>query len=252
MSEALRLPLGTRLAIFARLLAVQGAWNYETMMGNGIAFAIEPALRLLPGGRGGEQYRAALARNSGYFNAHPYLAGLAVGGLARAELEGDAASSIDRFRGACCGPLGSVGDQLVWAAWLPCCSLFALMTFGAGAGPLTVVLTFLLSYNAGHLALRAWSLDAGFREGLRIAAFLGHPVFRQGPAVIARATSVLAGVAIPLTVARIVGARPAALASALAVAIAWTVGTAIIAKRADGWRAALIGVAVYAIYSIMP
>jgi PTS system mannose-specific IID component len=251
MTEPIRLPLATRVAMLLRLLAVQGAWNYETMSGNGIAFAMEPALRLLPGGRGGPAYRAALARQSAYFNAHPYLAGLAVGGLARAELEGDTESRIDRFRGACCGPLGSVGDQIVWAGWLPLCSLLALLAFGAGMGPTSVVVIFLGTYNAGHLALRAWALEAGIREGLRIASFLGHPIFRRGPAIIARVTAVLAGVAIPLTVARVVGARPTALASALAVALVWTVGTALIAKRADGWRAALIGVAAFALYSIL-
>ena len=52
------LPIRTRAAIIMRLLAVQGTWNYEMLLGNGIAFAVEPALRLVPGGRGGEAYRA--------------------------------------------------------------------------------------------------------------------------------------------------------------------------------------------------
>jgi PTS system mannose-specific IID component len=246
-----RLPLRTRLAMFLRLLAVQGNWNYETMMGNGIAFAIEPALRLLPGGRNGEAYRVALARQSAYFNSHPYLAGLAVGALARAELQGEQVARIERFRSACCGPLGSVGDRLVWAGWLPFCSLLALLAFGAGLGPAGVILVFMGSYNAGHLALRIWTLNAGWSGGLRIATVLAHPVFRQGPVVIARATAALAGLAIPLTVARIVGVRPAALAAALAVAMLWTIGTALVARRADGWRTALIGVAAYSIFSLV-
>ena len=251
MSATPHLSLRTRITMFLRLLAVQGAWNYETMMGNGIAFAIEPALRLLPGGRDGDAYRSALARQSGYFNAHPYLAGLAVGGLARAELDGDAPSRIDRFRSACCGPLGSVGDQLVWAAWLPFCSLVALLAFGLGGGAVSVVATFLIVYNAGHVALRTWTFNVGWREGLHIASVLGHPVFRRGPSFIARGTAVLSGVAIPLAVARIVGERPIALAAALGVAVAWTLGTALLVKRADGWRTALIGVALFALYSVL-
>jgi PTS system mannose-specific IID component len=251
MSEPIRLPLQTRLAMLLRLFAVQGAWNYETMLGNGIAFAIEPALRLLPGGRGGPAYREALARQSGYFNANPYLAAIAVGSFARAELDGEKSTRIERYHSASCGPLGSVGDQLVWAGWLPLCSLLGLLAFGAGAGPSGVLLVFLGSFNIGHVALRAWALDAGLKQGLRIAAVLGHPVFRQGPLVIARATSVLAGVAIPLAVGRVVGAERMALAAALAVAIVWTVGTALIVKRADGWRTALIGIAAYVILSIV-
>ena len=122
----------TRLAMFVRLLAIQGAWNYETLLGNGIGFCVEPALRLLPGARTAPAYRAALARQSQYFNAHPYLAAVAVGALARAELEASRRRKIERFRTALCGPLGSVGDRLVWAAWLPACSLAALAAFGFG------------------------------------------------------------------------------------------------------------------------
>ena len=87
-SRRSELPFRTRLGIFVRLLAIQGAWNYETLLGNGIGFCIEPALRLLPGGRHTPEFHAALARESRYFNAHPYLASVAVGALARAELDG--------------------------------------------------------------------------------------------------------------------------------------------------------------------
>ena len=80
-AEGVSLPAHVWVAIFVRLLAIQAAWNYETLFGNGIGFCTEPALRRLPGGRGGEAYRAALARQSRYFNAHPYLASVAVGAL---------------------------------------------------------------------------------------------------------------------------------------------------------------------------
>ena len=112
------LPLRVKLAMYFRMFALQGSWNYETLNGTGVGFSIEPALRLLPGGVNGEAYRAALARESRYFNAHPYLAGVAVGALTRAELDGVDATRIERFRTALAGPLGSVGDRLVWASWL--------------------------------------------------------------------------------------------------------------------------------------
>jgi mannose PTS system EIID component len=246
------LPWPVRVAMVGRLLAVQAAWNYESMVGTGLAFAAEPAFRLLPGGRGGDAYRAALARHSGYFNAHPYLAGAAAGAVARAELSGDDPARIDRLRGACCGPLGSVGDQLVWAGWLPLCSLLALFVFGLGAGPLVVVLTFLLSYNVGHLALRWWAVGAGWRGGLQLASVLATPLLRQGPVLLARAIAGLAGVAVPLAVARVVGARPTALAAALGVALCWTIGSALLSRRLDGWRAALAAVAAYVLLSCLP
>src|SRR5674476_1068918 len=125
-SQGATLPVGIWLRMYLRLFAVQGSWNYESLLGNGIAFCMEPALRLLPGGMKGQRYSEALGRHSRYFNAHPYLAGVAVGALARAELDGVARVMIERFRTALGGPLGSVGDRLVWASWLPLCSLLAL------------------------------------------------------------------------------------------------------------------------------
>jgi mannose/fructose/N-acetylgalactosamine-specific phosphotransferase system component IID len=236
--------------MYTRLFAIQGAWNYETLMGNGIAFALEPALRRLPGGRIGSAYRSALARESEYFNAHPYIAALAVGGLARAELDGQSAERILRFRTACCGPLGSVGDRLVWTGWLPLSSLIALFLFGLGVHALIVVMSFLAFYNVGHFALRAWCLRAGWREGLRIAQVLAHPVFRQGPRVLASATAIVAGAAVPLTVARIIGPRPLVLSGLLVLAVAWSVISAALARRPDGWRAALVGATVYSLLSL--
>jgi PTS system mannose-specific IID component len=199
------LPVTTRLAIFLRLLAIQSAWNYETLVGNGIGFSVEPALRHLPGGRDGEKYRAALARQSQYFNTHPYMASVAVGALARVELDEEEASKIERFRTALCGPLGATGDRLVRAAWLPFSVLLGLLAFGLGGGPAATVLTFLGAYNLGHLALRIWGLHVGYARGMQVARSLGTPVLRSGATWVSRAGAVLAGIAIPLAIARGVG-----------------------------------------------
>ena len=245
------LPIRTRFAILLRLLAVQGSWNYETLMGNGIAFAVEPALRLLPGGVDGPAYRAAMKRQVGYFNAHPYFAGVAVGALARAELSDEAPERIERFRTACCGPLGSVGDRLVWAGWLPLCSVTALAAFGLGATPIGVVLLFLGSYNLGHFALRIWGLDAGYREGLNVASALGSPLFRQGPAHVARVMALIAGVALPLAIRGIVGPARGALVSIFAVVALGAVVLTRLHGRIDGWRLAVVALALFILFSVV-
>jgi PTS system mannose-specific IID component len=245
------LPLHTRAAIFLRLLAVQGSWNYEMLLGNGIAFAVEPALRLLPGGVNSERYRAAMKRQVGYFNAHPYLAGVAVGALARAELSGEAPERIERFRTACCGPLGSVGDRLIWAGWLPACSTFALAAFGLGASPLVVVLLFLGTYNIGHVWLRIWGLHAGYRDGLKVAQALGAPMLRQGPAHMARAAALLAGIALPLAVRGVVGLARGRLAVVIVVA---AVGAFVLARlqgRVEGWKVAAGVLAAFIFFSVV-
>lgn len=245
-----RLPMLTVLRIHLRMLGIQSAWNYEVLLGTGIGHCIEPALRHLDGGVTGTAYREALARESAYFNAHPYMAALAVGALARAELDREPPARIERFRTALCGPLGSVGDRLVWAAWLPFCSLVALGAFGAGAGPLEVVILFLTLYNAGHIALRVWGLDTGWRRGLGVASALGNPLLRQAPPHIARAAALVAGFAIPLALYRVIGPGRGLLGTVL---IGSAIGALVLIRlhgRAEGWPIALVLLALFAIYSV--
>ena len=237
--------------IFVRLLAVQASWNYEILIGTGIGFCVEPALRRLPGGVRGPAYRAALARQSQYFNAHPYLASVAVGALARAELDGAPPTKIERFRTACCGPLGSVGDRLVWAGWLPFCSLIALVAVGTGAGPASTLLLFLIVYNIGHVGLRIWGLHAGWTRGLGVAAALGNPVLRKGPQYIARAAALAAGIAVPLALHRIIGPGRGLLGGVL---VAVALGGFLLARlhgRVEGWRVALLALAALTLVSLV-
>jgi PTS system mannose-specific IID component len=248
---AFGLPSRIKIAMYFRLLALQGSWNYETLLGTGIGFVMEPALRLLPGGVDGPAYRAALARESRYFNAHPYLAGVAVGALTRAELDGVDPVRIERFRTALAGPLGSVGDRLVWASWLPFCSLVAIGVYGAHGAPLAVVGTFLLLYNAGHFFLRAWGLRIGLSRGLDVASALGNPVLRQGPLYIASAAAFVGGIALPLALQRITGPGRAVIGGIIAAAFIGILLLVLLRERAEGWRIALGVLAVFVLYSVL-
>lgn len=248
------LDMPTHLSMFARSLAIQGSWNYENLVGNGIGFCVEPALRRLPGGTSGTAYREALARQCTYFNAHPYLASLAVGALARVENDRVPPDKIERFRKALCGPLGSVGDRLVWAAWLPACSLVALLIFGLGASPLGVVLGFLVLYNVGHVALRNWGLRAGWQQGLRVASALSSPVLQHGPRYIGRAAAVIGGLALPLAAHRAIGGGTVLRPVPLAVAVLTPVLAVFLVRlhgRLEGWRLAFIILAALVLYSVV-
>lgn len=244
------LPLRTRLEIFSRLFAIQGAWNYEILLGNGLGFCLEPALRRLGGPRD-PRFREALARESRYFNAHPYMASVAVGALARSELDGESPARIERFRTALCGPLGSVGDRLIWAAFLPFCSLLALAAFGFGASATATVLLFLLLYNAGHIALRIWGWHLGYTRGMHVARALGHPIFRHGPEWLGRASALIAGVALPLALWRAIGPGRVMLGGVLGAVVLGAILLARARGRAEGWRIALGVLALFALYSVV-
>jgi PTS system mannose-specific IID component len=174
-----------------------------------------------------------------------------MGALARAELDGVAPTLTERFRTALGGPLGSVGDRLVWASWLPLCSLIALGAFGFDAPPVTVVAIFLVLYNLGHLSLRAWGLRVGFRRGLRVADALAHPLLRRGPQYVGAAASLVAGFVIPLAADRVsTDGRAAAIAITL-VAIVGGVLLARFGERAQGWRLALVALSLFVLYSVI-
>ncbi|HEV8400756.1 MAG TPA: PTS system mannose/fructose/sorbose family transporter subunit IID [Gemmatimonadales bacterium] len=177
-----------------RLFAVQGSYNYERMLGVGVGVAEEPLLRDLDGGK----YGPAVARGAHFFNAHPYLAGLAIGAAARAEHDGAAPDQIERLREALCGPLGSLGDRLVWAGWLPLLSGATLAAIALGAGWYAVA-AFLVIYNIGHVALRWWALRAGWQYGTRVSVALHHPVLQKAGALLGPAMAFAVGAALPLS-----------------------------------------------------
>ena len=80
-----------------RLMAVQGTWNYERMLGVGMGYAAEPLLedlKTVDPVRHGE----AVVRSAEFFNCNPNLAGLALGATVRAEYEAVPGAQIARLR----------------------------------------------------------------------------------------------------------------------------------------------------------
>jgi PTS system mannose-specific IID component len=160
------------LSAFARSFLIQGSWNYRTMLGSGFAFAMLPALRGLFIDSGARQ--EAVRRHMELFNAHPYMSNLALGAAVKLEAEGADADTVRRFKIAVRGPLGSLGDGLVWATWLPAVSLLALALYWSGAPGWVAVVTFLLVYNVGHVGLRLWGFRAGLAHGREVGGRLAE------------------------------------------------------------------------------
>jgi mannose/fructose/N-acetylgalactosamine-specific phosphotransferase system component IID len=191
---------GFRSAL-TRLFTIQAAFTYERMLGIGFGFAAEPLLRGLGKGDGGTPaFRAALARQSRFFNAHPYFAPLAVGATARAEVDGVPAERIERLRSALIGPLGSLGDRLIWAGWLPACAAIGLLLVACSAGVWAVV-AFLALYNVMQVWLRVWGLRVGWRAGVGVAGALASPGLQRALELVAPLAALLVGAALPAVLA---------------------------------------------------
>lgn len=225
----------TKAAVMIRALAVQGSWNYETLTGTGFGFAILPALRATF--EDPQALEEAILRHEGPFNSHPYLAPLALGAVIRMEMDGEDPAVIDRFKAALRGPLGTLGDQLVWTGVRPVFLLFALTLILAGVPWWAAVAAFLCLYNAVHVGLMVWGFRVGLDEGRQVAERLRHTVISRVHPKLMAAGAFMAGIVIALVVTRGVAAmgEPGWYWTALAM-------LAVAAGAAGGRKARRVGV----------
>lgn len=183
-----------------RSFSIQGSWNYRSLIGSGFAYALLPALRYLYRDRPAE-LQAAVLRHTELFNSHPYLAPLALGSVSVLE-QTERPEVVSRFKAAVRGSLGTLGDRLVWAGWRPVCVLFALLLTVLGAVWWSVLLAFLLVYNAGHLALRLWAFRFGFAHGKQVGEQLRKTPVQSVQRTLDAAGALLVGALLPLVIAR--------------------------------------------------
>jgi mannose/fructose/N-acetylgalactosamine-specific phosphotransferase system component IID len=219
--------LSPRAQTLIRLMGVQAAWTYERMAGIGVGHAAAPLLRSHFREAPPEERRAAVARSAEYFNSHPYLAGVAVGAVVRAERERESGIAISRLRTALSGPLGAMGDQLIWAGEVP-----ALMGLALAAAPWigwwTVPLV-LIGHNLWRLWLTRWGLDLGLSEGIAVGAALRGSWLPRGASDAQRAGAFGVGLGVPVAAAWL-------LADAPQRGVALTLGAAAIGIILMLWR----------------
>lgn len=179
-----------------RLSAVQGAWNYERMTGVGMGHAAEPLLEDLKSADPARHAEASV-RAAEYFNSHPYLAGIALGALVRAEYDLVPGAQIGRLRAALTSPLGALGDQVFWAGLVPATMGLAILGVVAGHG-LWALVALLLLYNAGRVATGVWALRTGLAYGMKVGTALGESWLPRLAASAGLFAGAAVGLAVPL------------------------------------------------------
>ena len=185
-----------RLAALRRLYAIQGAWNYERMLGLGMGYAAEPLLdELAHGDR--ERHREAVTRSAEFFNSHPYLAGLALGAAVRGEYDRVAGAQITRLRTALCSPLGALGDQLFWAGAVPASIAATVAAVTLGAGPWAVAV-FLVVFNVFRAWVAYWALRTGLESGMTVGAAIRQSWLPRAAHLAGIGAGLAIGVAVPL------------------------------------------------------
>jgi PTS system mannose-specific IID component len=186
---------------YGRLLAVQGAWNYERMTGIGLGYSAEPLLEELRA-TDPARHSEALVRAAEYFNSHPYLAGLALGAQVRAEDEGASGELVTRLRTALTSPLGSLGDQFFWAGLVPAAMGTAVLVLALG-GPAVVIGVVVAAYAGIRFWTGYWSLRTGLASGPQISAVVGHSWLTQLAPRLGSVAGFCIGVMLPVAAARL-------------------------------------------------
>ena len=185
-----------RTEALLRLFAVQASYTYERMLGIGVGHASAPLLRDVLSARSARARHEAVARSADFFNSHPYLASIAVGAEVKAEQEGASGEVITRLRRALSGPLGALGDQLVWAGWVPALigiALAAASWVGIWVIPVVVVL-----HNVLRFRVMSWGLDLGLREGLGVGGALHRSWLPRVAEDAQRVAAFSIGLAVPI------------------------------------------------------
>jgi PTS system mannose-specific IID component len=230
-----------RTEALIRLLGVQASYTYERMSGIGVGHASAPLLRDVFASRSVRERREATARSADFFNSHPYLAGVAVGAEVRAEQDGVSGATISRLRTALSGPLGSLGDQLIWAGWVP--ALVGAALVAAPWAGIWAVIVIVIVHNILRIRLTSWGLDLGLREGLRVGSALQRSWLPRGAEEAQRAAAFAVGLAVPIVAWRIlVDVRRVDLAVTLAVSLAGVIMSVLPSTRSrvTGLRFGLI------------
>ncbi len=220
------------------------------MAGIGVGYASAPLLEQRLHDRSPAERREAATRSAAFFNSHPYLAGVAVGATVRAEEQGAPPASVLRLRTALSGPLGALGDQLIWAGEVPALSGLALAAapwLGAW-----VVLAAVVVHNVLRLAVTSWGLNLGLQEGLGVGRALDRSWLPRGAERAQRVAGFCVGVAVPVVAWRLlVGTSNMLIAGTIGAVTVATVLTLSAATRAHAsalrMGLGLLGLAVLAV-----
>lgn len=178
MNKERRLNIFVFISVFFRSFLIQAVWNYQSMLSIGFCFALVPVANKLFKDR--QKRIEFYNRHLNFFNAHPYFSSFALGAISRIEedmvIQGnDEYVKVDRLKNALMGPLGAIGDQLVWATLKPASilvCLLAVMLIDAYESKIIFLFVLLIVYNIPHLYIRIFGIVKGYQAGYDVYKIL--------------------------------------------------------------------------------
>jgi PTS system mannose-specific IID component len=172
------------IKIFFRSLLIQAVYNYQSMLAIGFCYAIIPISKKLF--KNPQKRKKFYLRHLHFFNAHPYFSSYALGAIARLEEEqvkdnSNDYSKIERLKNALIGPLGALGDQLIWITIRPASILFAMasiLIIKNNTIQLIILALAVILYNIPHIYIRFNGIINGYRQGVNVYKLLTLDNFR--------------------------------------------------------------------------
>jgi mannose/fructose/N-acetylgalactosamine-specific phosphotransferase system component IID len=160
------------LRLTIRSFFVQTGFSYDRMMALGFAWILGAVAKKLYSSLAERQ--EFLGRHLDSFNANPYLVGYAVGAVTRLEETKTPPEQIRRFKESLRGPLGALGDNLIWQNLRPALLILGLILTSRYG--IYGVLTFFVLFNCYQIYVRARGVVKGYRLGLKVSSDLtrGH------------------------------------------------------------------------------
>jgi mannose/fructose/N-acetylgalactosamine-specific phosphotransferase system component IID len=184
MKKERKLNIPVFISMFFRSFLIQAVWNYQSMLSIGFCFALVPVANKLFQNR--QKRIEFYNRHLNFFNAHPYFSSFALGAISRVEedmaLEGvDDYVKVDRLKNALIGPLGAIGDQLIWATLKPASilvCLLAVLLINNYETKIIFLFVLLALYNIPHLYIRIFGIIKGYKAGYAVYKMLNIERFK--------------------------------------------------------------------------
>jgi mannose/fructose/N-acetylgalactosamine-specific phosphotransferase system component IID len=171
-----------------RSFFLQTGFNYERLQGLGWCWVIRPLARKFQMTNPDEFY----LRNLEPFNANPYISTYAAGAVSKLIEENRDVEEIQRLKNSLGGPLGSLGDSLVWKGIRP--ALLALGILVSLWLEYWGAIVFLVLFNRLQLYLRWRGVKKGHQLGEQIFVEFSGTFWKKVPLFFGAVGAVLLGI----------------------------------------------------------
>ena len=145
-----------------RSLLLQASFNYERMQACGWLYGLIPGLKKVHTNK--EDLSKSMSLHMEFFNTQPFLVTFIMGLVLAMEEGKEDRDTIRAIKIATMGPLGGIGDSLLWLTALPVTASIGIGMAKAG-NPLGPIV-FLILINIIHFALQFGLMNYGYQTGV--------------------------------------------------------------------------------------